>query len=346
MKARHIILNIFLLVSSSIICLVGLELFFRINRNFGSRYDFFRYQDNSVMVESMNRDIKDNYISYRPSATLGYELVPNSSFEINSYGMKSKEYKLEKAKGVYRILLLGDSIAFQNYSAVFLEEKLNNNSNLNKKYKFEIWNAGVPSYDVRRYANYLKYKGMMYNPDMVLIFFWYNDLGINTCVYYKTEKGLIECDFSIKELCKIYTPNPFLLKHSYLYRFIVMRFETYLLKKKIKRGTDPQEEGGKFYLNEIKELCQKKQIPLLGVLFCYLKPFSEYSVYDKRDYALMKKALGDSNINYIDLYNYLPEGKRYMLRDKKDDETHPSKEGHKIVAEVIYDYLLTNSIIY
>lgn len=349
MKANQFILNLFLLLLTSAIFLLGAELFFRINRNFGVRYDFFRYQKTSIMVESMNRDnIKNGNALYRPSALFGYELAPNAEYrfgKINSYGMVGKEYKLEKDKGIYRILILGDSIAQQNWSAEFLEEKLNKNPILSKKYKFEIWNAGVASWDVRRYANYLKYKGIKYNPDMVLIFFWYNDLGSNTCVYYKTEKGLIECDFPIRGLQRNYNPNPFLLKHSYLYRFIVMRLENYLISKRMP-GVDEGEQEAKFYLNKIKELCQKEQIPLVGVLFCYLKSFNEYSSFDKRDYTLMKKVLSDVSINYLDLHNYLPEEKRYMLRDKKDDEIHPSKEGHKIVAEVIYDYLLTNSIIY
>lgn len=296
----------------------------------------------------MNMQNMDNVNPiYRPSALFGYELAPDTEFrfgKVNSYGMIGKEYKLDKESNVYRILLLGDSIAQQNWGAEFLEEKLNNNPILNKKYKFEIWNAGVASWDIRRYANYLEYKGIKYNPDMVLIFFWNNDVGSNTAIYYKTKEGLIECDFPIRRLQRKYNPNPFLIRHSYLYRLVLMRLENYLISKRMPE-VDGKKQDAKFYLNKIKDLCQEKQIPLVGVLFCYLKPFSEWASYDKRDYELMKKVLDDSNISYFDLHNYLPEEKRYGLRFMKDDDIHPSREGNKIIADLIYDYLLTKTSI-
>lgn len=318
--------------------LLGIELFLRIDPTFGVEYAFFRWNnsDHHVMFKDPPNDIK-----YRPSPVLGYELVPNSDIHINSYGIIGREYKLAKDKDTYRILLLGDSIAAQGYGADFLEEKLNNNLELNKKYKFEIWNAGVPSYGVKQYANYLRYKGIKYKPDMVLIFFWLNDFEINTNVYYKGESGFTQMDFKVRELSKKYIPNQFLFRHSYLYRFAIIKLENYLTEKII-QDRDPREEDGRFYLGIIKDICNKNGLPLFGVIFC---PLKEYENYQRKQQILISKVLHDLDMAYIDLDDYLPNGTRDSLRNKYDsknkvDYIHPSKEGHKIIADIIYEHVL------
>lgn len=324
------------------ISLILIEVFLRVNTTFSMKYSFYKYDisKKKPMAEWLTKDA----VKHRPSSILGYELVPNSTPEINSYGMIGKEHKLEKENNTYRILLLGDSIAAQGYSTEFLEEKLNDNPILNKKYKFEIWNAGVPGYDVRQYANYLRYKGIKYSPNIVIIFFCLNDFDIDTCVYYKDERGFTSFDLQIKELSKKYILNLFLLKHSYLYRFIIMRLENYLINKKINQHADPREEEGVFYLSMIKDICQKNNIPLFCVIFCYLKPIKEYNSYERLQHELMLKVLKNLKVNYIDLEDYLVNKELISFRinsifKNKIDYIHPSENGHKIIADIIYNHL-------
>src|SRR4051812_45698030 len=68
-------------------------------------------------------DPSGSHLVLRPSAFEGrmYEATPNSNafawstpVSINSYGFRDKEYALQKA-GAYRIIVLGDSIAFGNF---------------------------------------------------------------------------------------------------------------------------------------------------------------------------------------------------------------------------------------
>jgi lysophospholipase L1-like esterase len=286
---------------------------------------------------------------FRPSRVLGYEFTPNlwaGEAAINSYGLIGREYKLKKDKGVYRILLLGDSIAAQDWTRKYLEEKLNNAGAQAAKYRFEIWNAGVPGYDILRYALYLKYKGVNYRPDMVMIFFCLNDFEPNTFVYYKDERGVVRFDFAFTQLPRAYFFNPFLVRHSYLYRFIIVKLETYLANRGRDGHLSPEEENGRFYLGMIKDICQRNNISIFCVIFPYLMELDKYDNIRARQYEIMRNVLRDSNVSYIDLHSYLSQKLIYSLRKDKDDEIHPSPRGHLLIANIIYDYLSDNFLKY
>lgn len=322
--------------------LMSLELFLRLNQKFGYNYSFCRFKNEKEMAIK-----KCNFGYIRPSALLNYEIIPNCHdihlpVASNSYGLIGKEYKLKKDKNTFRILLLGDSIAWQDWSRQSLEENLNNNFSLGTKYKFEIWNAGCPSYDVRRYYLYLKHKGLNYKPDMVIIYLFMNDFYLNISVYYKNQAGITEYYFPITEISNRYNVSPFLMKHLYLYRFVILRLDSYLLGKKKPKVIDQMEEDGTYYLQMIKDICESNRIQLVIVIFPYLKPIDEYKDWQLSAYRTICKVTKDLEINYLNLYEHLPTKDLYALRENKEDEMHPSLEGHRLIAKIIYDYLLVN----
>ncbi len=337
---------LFILVSLLIgigFTLISLELFLRINPKFGYNYSSCNFKN-----KDMTRFKDHNFGYLRPSALLGYEMIPNCHsvylpIPTNSYGLIGKEYKLKKEKNTFRILLLGDSIAWQDFSRQSLEGFLNSGPLLHSKYKFEIWNAGVPSYDVRRYYLYLKYRGLSFKPDMVVIFFFMNDLHPDLNIYYKTKDEVISYDFPLSEISQRRIINPFLMKHSFLYRFIVLSLNARLLnKKKEQQGVNPQEECGRYYLRVIKEVCEKNKIPLFIVFFPYLKPLDEYRGYQIEEYKSICKVIKESEVNCLNLYEALSSRDLRSLRDRKEDDVHPSREGHRLIATLIYNYLLDN----
>ena len=90
----------------------------------------------------------------------------------DSFGFRGKEHSLEKAKGTYRIMLLGSYPAFghavndnETYATI-LENELN--KHYQGKKKFEIWNGGKQgATSIMGYAR-LKEEIMGFNPDLVL----------------------------------------------------------------------------------------------------------------------------------------------------------------------------------
>lgn len=94
---------------------------------------------------------------------------------INSQGMRDVEHRLLKPPDTKRILVLGDSFMFGQ--GVAMEE------NLSRRLAaampgVEVINAGVPGFNLGQ--EYLLYKdrGYRYQPDLVLLSFFIDDLGI------------------------------------------------------------------------------------------------------------------------------------------------------------------------
>jgi lysophospholipase L1-like esterase len=116
---------------------------------------------------------------------LQYELTPLSSghawgtdVAISSAGLRDREFSVSKT-GNFRIAVLGDSITFGNFlpvQSVFpkqLENFLNHGGS-----GFEVLNFGVGGYDVINYLGALKAHVLMYQPDLVIIGYCVNDIGV------------------------------------------------------------------------------------------------------------------------------------------------------------------------
>jgi lysophospholipase L1-like esterase len=102
---------------------------------------------------------------------------------INGLGFRDhREYSLAKAPGTFRILVFGDSVTFGHgtLSATtypyLLEQRL-------KAWKpdvnWQVWNLGVPGYNTAQELAYLQEVGPRYQPDLVIVGFFANDLVDN-----------------------------------------------------------------------------------------------------------------------------------------------------------------------
>jgi len=306
--------------------------------NFRNAFELSKFESDNPNINTLNQS--DWYPKFRSSSILGYEKIPNSSPEANSYGMTGREYKIKKEKDVFRILVLGDSITEFDWYVRSLENMLNNNSQMG--YKFELWNAGVCGYEVNQYANYLKFKGMQYNPDMVIVGLCLNDFNIRgTLITYKDKEGFVGYYYSGYGLQRILPINNFFFRRLYFYRFLYVTLDNFLMKADKEKFIDERIRTGTTCLREIKNLCNSHNIQLLAAIFPYLKPVEEY---DPEEYKNMLQVLRGLGIDFIDFHSFFPKDKESLerLRNFKDDYVHPSKEGHEIAAKALFDYLRRN----
>jgi len=122
---------------------------------------------------------------HRPSISLGYELVPllegrdqlGHVIKINAHGLRDHEHTWLKPKGTYRILSLGDSFTF-GMSVELKDTYLKRLEQQLRSYhqSTEVINAGVIGYNLWQYVAYLKEKGVNYEPDLVTIGFFQDDI--------------------------------------------------------------------------------------------------------------------------------------------------------------------------
>ncbi len=107
-RFKSFVVNLVLFLFISSLCLFVLEVIYLHVKDVpldGS----IPLEDNSASAERIFRKSLND--------VLGHELNPDTSaiykgtnFTINSFGMRDKQYSLEKPEGVYRIAVLGDSI--------------------------------------------------------------------------------------------------------------------------------------------------------------------------------------------------------------------------------------------
>jgi hypothetical protein len=102
--------------------------------------------------------------------------------EINSHGLRGPERSYAKPPGVERVLLLGDSftegfgVAESDTVRTLLEVQLNHATSG----RFEVINGGTTGYSTdQEYLFYLD-QGRRYDPDIVVLFLYYNDLSDDT----------------------------------------------------------------------------------------------------------------------------------------------------------------------
>jgi len=333
-------------ISGIVFSLILAELFFRFNPFFGYIHNSFSLNKNEAGTMNVwNSKYYKGFI--RPSPLLGYEHEPGQYPYTNKYGMVGKEHPLKKEEGVFRILLLGDSIAEQGWSADELEVLLNNNELLNKKYKFEVWNAGVGSYDVLRYSLFLKNKFNTYNPDMVIVFLFMNDLLVDINCYYKTKDNFTGYHFPVSYLRKAGFPvNSYLMIHSYLYRFFMLQFNGILEKVNKQDKGDNREDNGRIFLGQIKEFCSKNKLDLLFVTFPYLLPLDKYKSYQLKEFNAMDKVVSKIGVDTIELFTFYENLRNsgMNLRFEEHDDIHPSEAVHKLVAQKMHDHIAAKLI--
>lgn len=162
--------------------------------------------------------------TWTPNSTIDYQQTEfNIQFETNSLGLREKEFDVEKAKGVFRIIFLGDSFAEgdgttrENAIPAVLENILNNNSDISIRY--EVMNAGVSGSDIIYMNRLFETKLLAYQPDAVIYFL--NTSDINDIMIRGGEERFQEDGSSVYKEAPWFQP---IYKYSHLIRAILSSY--------------------------------------------------------------------------------------------------------------------------
>jgi hypothetical protein len=125
-----------------------------------------------------------------PSAKAVYEFEGKTIVETSNLdGLRGPEHPREKPPGEVRVLALGDSFCegyLVNDDEVFsavLERSWRDSP------KLSVLNAGVAGYSTDQELMYFRETGVMYHPDVTVVFFFDNDVWFNTQVdEYRSRK--------------------------------------------------------------------------------------------------------------------------------------------------------------
>ncbi len=303
-----------------------------------------------------------------------YELKPNVKkyykgedydkkilYQTNKYGQRSPDFDLANRDGK-RILVIGDSIPF----GFGVEEKCTFSryleKNLNKLgIKTNVINTGTGTYNIIQDYWYLKHKGKIFNPDLVVLSLNLSNLIISSDWIFDTKKNYVRVRYPEKVKFKSNTKGTFGGKFSlvgkyldklYLFRFIIKpflanKFADQKISKKIgnidqikkyveiySSKTDKEFKRRLEFISKINDECQHISARLL-ILIC---PFTSQLENNFKNVTLPQETIilycKKNAVNAIDVLNLFQDIRNTNLIGRYYfDEVHLTAKGHEVVAK-------------
>jgi lysophospholipase L1-like esterase len=282
---------------------------------------------------------------------MGYEPTPGYKFkgdnllfhdyrgeETNRLGFRDVDHSLRKAKGTFRILVLGDSISIglyiKKYSETFpflLEKNL-----LDKSKEVEVINMGVVGYNTLQEVEMLKERGLPFKPDLVLISYCLNDRERNDGNLFGT---LLAAEVREKKVSRIRL-HPFLTQ-SALYRFLFFRVfpekipdykperdQNYALLEK--DTVDPS-------LFELSNLAQENDFQVLIAVWPEFTDLQEYKyLAEHKKIASLSDQYG---FYFLDLLESIRNCASRSATGLSFDHYHPNESGNACAAKAMANFI-------
>ena len=318
--------------------LLSLIIFFGIGEVISRSLDLSKFLDADFRfyIRTVDNDLKLTPF-LREDALLMWSPIANynkSGITINSDGFRDKEYKKNK-NNVFRILFLGDSSTFGDSASSFsnvyhtlLEDRLNRE--FNNIINYECLSGGVPGYTSYQGLSLYKYKGIKYNPDIIIFYF-----GINDPIkkFYHSDKEIM--NGKLPKSIKIFE-NRYLLESSF-YRVI---------RKII---TDIVVKDGQKELLELDTLAKDNGAKLI-IIYPPIdtKKANKINLLSNRieDFILYMKDLKDVTREHnIPLVIINDMNEKSAIEYFSKDGVHPNDLGHKKIMEELYNFLIQNQLL-
>jgi lysophospholipase L1-like esterase len=243
---------------------------------------------------------------------------------INSDGFRDQEYSRER-NDKYRIVVLGDSLTFgwgvakEDTYEVRLEQALSESR------PTEMINTGHGNYNTAQQVALFREKGLDYNPDKVVVFFFINDAEV-TPVRSK------------------WTPVARLRSVTFLWsriRGLLTRaapgatFESFY--SDLYADDQPGFVAMKEAFLELQGLCEERGIELQVIMIPELHNLVDYPF--SAEYAKVYEFLRSNGIPVIDLTDdfaaYEPAEELWVARD----DAHPNALAHRMIADYSLEFI-------
>lgn len=324
----NIFKNLVLLFVVGLICLVFLEFSMRLLKLHGDT-------DPTYIIESDELPFQ-----MKPNTTA--KSIYGKEFSINNHGLRGPNFVKDKSSDIYRIMILGDSVAFGfcvDYEDTFsgiLDRTLNQTKN-----SAEIINAAHNGFNINDAYNYLKYYGLEFNPDLVILSVTASD-NTDQSVTYIIKDGMGYSPGSRWMYVPSFVKKA--LRNSSLYMSIGLakaRIE-FIMSNRNQESITVQKETMKpeveKHLQDIARLSLENSLPLLVVTIP-----SEHDVkrgfYEHDFFTNISQKRDEIKYDYIDtLSQFDPSKQNYCL----NDGAHPSKYGHSTIAEILYEEIISS----
>lgn len=279
-----------------------------------------------------------NRLIHRPSSIPGldYELSPNLDRRMfgvrvrtNRFGMRGPEVGLEKPKGVFRIVALGDSITFgwkvEEEEAWPIQLAIMLNA---AGVRAEALNLGVSGFNARDETTIFLQRGKDFDPDLVVLGYCLNDPEYEP----------------VQPLSAFYR-DPSWWQRSNLLRMAMKAARSVRVRaygngdyQLFLHRYPPAWTTVKNSFARLGMWSREHKVPALVIIFPDLSvPAADYP------YAAIHEQVGDEarrdGLSVLDLRAVYDGRPRESMRIA-DDDAHPSSAGQRLAAEAVRDFIL------
>ena len=324
MNIRKLLKNLLAVLIIIIVLFAICEALIRVYLHYNTVYDIemTRY---AMSVKEDSKNPKIGHV-HRPGKEM--ELM-DVNVSINSDGLRDKEYSREK-EDAYRIIFLGDSLTFgwgveiDDTFQYILEEELSRSS------PTEIINFGTGNYNTEQEVNLFFEKGVKYDPDKVVLFYFINDAEVTP-----EKSGLWFLGYS--HLISFYWSRINSLMNNLL---ASKSFEEYY-----NALYDEEQQGwinSKKALIELRDYCRENEVAFQVVLLPELHDTDNVifgQVYDK-----ISGFLQESGIDYMSLAKLFKGQENVIELWVSLDDAHPNDIAHRKIAESLVEFISKKEI--
>ena len=285
-----------------------------------------------------------------------YELIPRSTgilfgapIAINEYGYRGRPYPHERPERTFRIIGIGDSVAFG--IGVDVEDtylRIMERLFVEAGIPCEVVNLAVPGYNTAMEVELLAWKGLAYNPDLIILSFCENDFSLPN--YLRLEHS-----FLTLKRCVLYDllsryepffrglePSPWgdgldadaLERIPHEYRYMVGR------------------EGVSRAFRKLGSIAQARNIPVIVEYYdgSYDGILDGKGCRENDTQLFLERTCSELGFYYRDctqnLYDYAA-GSQKPFREifwLKSRDPHPSRTAHRLIAECLKDFILAHEL--
>jgi lysophospholipase L1-like esterase len=287
---------------------------------------------------------------------LGYRLNPASA-GVNSLSVVGEEeVSIPKPAGQFRVLVLGDSVPFDDDGfPTLLRRKLQAEGD------YDVINASVPGYTTYQELLFLQRDLLATTPDLVVLSYCLND---NHKFLHRLDgTGRLLWTQEAIDQFAINSPIDWLISRSYILSQIKLGAVTVSQRRTQEKTLFPWETTEDFsaawkdeswsaaegYLREMKATLARVGSQFAIVVIPYEPQLDDEALQANDDYVLkpqrsLKRICTDLDVPCLDLFEAFRSARAQGLGVFKGDGIHLTDAGHRFVADQLDRFLRANSL--
>ena len=240
---------------------------------------------------------------------------------INSDGLRDQEYAIDSERA-YRMIFVGDSMTLgwgverEQTFEYLLEERLNAQG----RGRIEILNFGIGNYNTAQQVALFRKKGLKYNPDKVVLFYFVHDAEP-----MPEPSGLEFLGYS--RLLSFYWSRANILLTNYLGGGDFLAHYGNLYQE-----GQPGWEAAKASIRTLRDLCAQHEIELQAVLLPELHNLKAPPF--RSQYAMVESVMNAEGISVLDLtpsFSMVDDDPTSLWVSL--DDAHPNGRAHELIAD-------------